>query len=65
MYYADSEVRDVLYFGVVLFTIIYFDFSCLYLRVCHAILLHCVFSLCLRSVIIVVVIAYFVKYYYE
>jgi hypothetical protein len=42
MYYADSEVRDVLYFGVVLFTNIYFDFSCLYLlRSCVYVMQFC------------------------
>jgi hypothetical protein len=42
MYYADSEVRDVLYFGVVLFINIYFHFSCLYLlRSCVYVMQFC------------------------
>ena len=35
MYYADSEVRDVLYFGVVLFSNIYFVFP-VYICLGHA-----------------------------
>jgi hypothetical protein len=64
MLYDDFEVRDVLYFGVVLFIRIYFYISCLYLlRSCVNGMwfpLHCVFSFCLRSVIIVLVTVYFV-----
>ena len=42
MFYNDFEVRDVLSFGVVLFTRIYFYISCLYwLRSCVYVMQFC------------------------